>query len=231
MANSSLIDGLSEFTSLSHAIAIPYVFSCEQNMRMLYISPAIATLGFACERWVDNEDFRLQQLHRDDASQFEQAIENSLNTGEKFVCHYRLHDSNGFMHWFHDEAVVVYDETGSPLFLKGIMVEISEGKAMEAELGEHRYYLDRKVTQRTEQLMKQIEMLKSCNATLCTKLEQSQLALAALEKNTKIIQPKPALILTDQSTEIQKVIKPLDDVGDWQRHNIVWRVKAAGVIT
>lgn len=55
-------------------------------------------------------------------------------------------------------------------------------KKLEAELNEHRYYLDRKVEQRTEQLVKRIKLLESCNTTLCDKLAQAKRVIASLQK-------------------------------------------------
>ena len=49
-----------------------------------------------------------------------------------------------------------------------------EMKKMQAELAEHRYRLERNVEQRTEQLLKRISLLESCNATLCDKLAVAQ---------------------------------------------------------
>ena len=57
-----------------------------------------------------------------------------------------------------------------------------EVKKLVAELNEHRYYLERKVEQRTEQLVKRIELLESCNTTLCNKLAQAKRDIAALQK-------------------------------------------------
>lgn len=47
-------------------------------------------------------------------------------------------------------------------------------KKMKSELDEHRYYLERNVAQRTEYLTRHIEVLETCNATLCSKLTQLQ---------------------------------------------------------
>jgi predicted nuclease with TOPRIM domain len=55
-------------------------------------------------------------------------------------------------------------------------------KRLETELNEHRYYLERKVEQRTEQLVRRISLLETCNATLCDKLAQARREVAALQK-------------------------------------------------
>jgi len=41
---------------------------------------------------------------------------------------------------------------------------------MAAELDEHRYFLEKTVAIRTEQLLRRITLLESCNETLCAKL-------------------------------------------------------------
>lgn len=53
-------------------------------------------------------------------------------------------------------------------------------KRLEAELNEHRYNIERKVEQRTEQLMRRLSLLESCNASLCDKLAQAKRDIAAL---------------------------------------------------
>lgn len=69
--------------------------------------------------------------------------------------------------------------------VRGAMLDANEIKAMEAELNEHRYHCERKVKQRTEQLVKRISLLESCNASLCDKLASANKELAALK-------PQPA---------------------------------------
>lgn len=58
----------------------------------------------------------------------------------------------------------------------------ASAKELEAGLAEHRSYLEREVEQRTEQLVKRMELLESCNRTLCDKLAQAKRTIAALQK-------------------------------------------------
>lgn len=57
-----------------------------------------------------------------------------------------------------------------------------EMKKMQAELAEHRYNLEQHVEKRTEQLLKRISLLESCNATLCDKLAAAQKELIAFKQ-------------------------------------------------
>lgn len=162
--------------------AFMYILSCHQDNCMTYASPQIASLGFALEDWIGKPDLRLPHIHEDDLEKFAQAIRHSRITAEAFSCQYRLYDSSGKLRWFHDEANVVCDKSGTPLFFSGVMLDITDKKEMEAELNEHRYYLELNVERRTEQLVKSMTLLESCNAALCDKLALTQKELAALKQ-------------------------------------------------
>lgn len=162
--------------------AFMYVLSCHQDNCMTYASPQIASLGFAMEDWIGQPDLRLQHIHEDDLKKFVHAMQHSRSTAEAFSCQYRLYDSCGKLRWFHDEANVVRDKSGAPLFFSGVMLDITDKKAMEAELNEHRYHLERNVERRTEQLVKSMTLLESCNAALCDKLALAQKEVAALKR-------------------------------------------------
>lgn len=167
---------------IEHSSAITYVSSCQSNRHLIYISPQVGNLGFSREDLLDRPDLRLRHVHEDDFIVFEQALRHSCKTAEKFSCHYRMYDSQGKVRWFHDEASVVCDESGMPLFIRGVMLDVSDKKRMEAELGEHRYSLERNVEKRTRELMKRIEMLESCNASLCGRLSSAKLENATLKR-------------------------------------------------
>ncbi len=158
--------------------AFTYILSCHEDC-MTYASPQIAKLGYD---WICKPDSRLQHIHEDDAEKFSQAIRHSRNTAEPFSCQYRLYDGNGKLRWFHDEASVVCDESGAPLFFSGIMLDITDKKEMEAELNEHRYHLQQTVERKTEQLVRSMTLLESCNAALCDKLASAQKELVTLRQ-------------------------------------------------
>jgi len=53
---------------------------------------------------------------------------------------------------------------------------------MPAELDEHRYFLEKTVAIRTEQLLRRITLLESCNETLCAKLASTNKELDTLKQ-------------------------------------------------
>lgn len=217
-------EGLLGTLTVEHPLVISYLFSWRHDNRMIYVSSAIASLGFAQQLWLDEADFRLKQVHEDDFERVYMALQHSIGTGEKFNCHYRLYDSRGNVRWFHDEASVKFDGSGAPMFLKGIMLDITDKKSMESELHEHRYYIERKVEQRTELLKRQMALLESCNAALCKKLESVQ-AVPPLQKTAQDdFQVDHALQLASGLDE------SIDGISDWVRNTFGCRVAAAGAI-
>lgn len=186
--------GVSNIMLLAHPLAIVYITSCLQDNRMIYVSPQIANLGFTPEAWIGKPDLRLLQVYEEDSGRVGQAFRYSCVTAKKFSCHYRLYDSTRKVHWFHDEASVVCDESGTPLFIRGVMLNITDKKGMEAELAQHRYYLERNVELRTEQLVRRMTVLESCNKALCDKL-------AMFMKNPAMLNQQPGRLCQMQHEE------------------------------
>ncbi len=60
--------------------------------------------------------------------------------------------------------------------------EVAAMQMLEAELHEHRYYLERKVEERTEQLSTRIRVLETCNAALAGKLADAKKDIAMLRR-------------------------------------------------
>ncbi|MFZ2302965.1 MAG: PAS domain-containing protein [Gallionella sp.] len=223
--------GESGVVPLEHPLVITYVSSCQQDNCMIYVSPQIARLGFNQEAWLGKTDLRLKHVHEGDYARLAEAIQRSRSTGERFNCHYRLHDSNGKTRWYHDEAEAVCNESGMPLFIRGAMLDITDKKEMEAELNQHRYCLERHVESRTGQLMKRISLLESCNAALGDKLALARMELSALKREpaTEIVRHGWAAGSTPTAQSVER-IDQLDGISDWARNMIGWRVAAAGAI-
>lgn len=237
-------DGFASVIPLDHPLITAYVSSCQQGNRMIYVSPQKANLGFAPEAWLGETDLRLQQVHEGDSEQLIQALQHSRSTGEKFNCHYRLYDSNGKVRWFHDEASVVRDESGMSLFIRGVMLDITDKKEMEAELHGHRHHLERHVESRTGQLGRRVALLESCNASLGNKLALAKREIAVLKQQLTAMAMRPdpdtQIISATQITSAARTLplaqaddraEQLDGISDWAHKMIGWRVATAGEIT
>jgi methionyl-tRNA synthetase len=114
-----------------------------------------------------------------------------------------------------------YKKSVTTPFIKKIMLDL---KKMKAELNEHRYYLERNVERRTDQLLKSIALLESCNATLCDKLALTRKELSAIKQQSEHTLPKidsepndPTVKLYVINNQTQKLIR--SNVQDkWDEH-------------
>jgi PAS domain S-box-containing protein len=115
--------------------AITYVAALDAESSTLYTSPQIETmLGFSQAEWMTDHTLWRKQVHPDDYTRVMADIEQSQATGAPVPSEYRMITRSGRSRWFRDQAVVVHDPAGQPLFMQGIMFDITERKLAEAAL-------------------------------------------------------------------------------------------------
>lgn len=174
-------------TLVEQVPAITYAAALNEKDSTLYVSPQIKTLGFSPEEWLADPEIHLKQIHPDDRLRVEELLSQSRATGKPFCCEYRLRAYNGSIFWFRDQAAVVRDESGQPLMLQGILMDITKSKEMEQELREHRLRLEEVVMKRTSMLTKANEQLRQdvmarlqVEKDLLEERERSRVTLAAI---------------------------------------------------
>ena len=170
--------------------AITYIAALDVPGRLLYISPQVRTLGFSPEEWLADPEGLLKQVAAEDRGAVRAAFARSCETGEPLRCEYRLRTRSGEMRWCLDEAAVVRDERGAPLFLQGVLVDITEDRRVQEELEYHRRRLQDLVARRTAQLERQTELLKAANANLVDEIAErrrTEQALRASESRFRLL--------------------------------------------
>ena len=115
--------------------AVTYVTRFDEALSTPYLSPQIeAMLGFTPSEWVGDPTLWTSRLHPADRDLVVAAQRHSVTAGEPFRMEYRYLARDGRTVWVRDETVVVRDEAGRPLFLQGLMFDISEHKLLEQQL-------------------------------------------------------------------------------------------------
>ena len=140
--------------------AITYTTALDAPVKLLYISPQISQLGFPPEEWLADPEGLLKQIHPEDRQPVLKAILHVYESGEPMRCEYRLFIRGGEVRWFLNEASLVRHESGEPLFLQGVLVDITKDKETEKELHLHRRRLEELVANRTMQFEKQTAILR-----------------------------------------------------------------------
>jgi PAS domain S-box-containing protein len=142
---------------IEHLPAIVYTESAtEDSATVIYVSPQVREiLGIDPEDWIGSSAGWLARLHPDDRQRVETASLRSDETGEAYIAEYRMTGAEGSVVWFHDEAALVRDDEGAPLYWQGVMLDITEQRRaveLEAEL----------ITQRAESdALREMDELKN----------------------------------------------------------------------
>ena len=117
--------------------AVTYVQEMDHGLSASFISPQVeAMLGYAPEEYASTPSLWLDTVHPDDRESVLAEDARTDATGEPFRLEYRLCAKDGRVVWVRDEAVVVRDEDGNPLFWQGFMFDITDRKHAEEEVRE-----------------------------------------------------------------------------------------------
>jgi diguanylate cyclase (GGDEF)-like protein/PAS domain S-box-containing protein len=120
---------------VEHIPAVTYIDAVDEISSAVYMSPQVESmLGYAPEEWLVDPRFFLKILHPEDRERVLAENERTNRSGELFSMEYRLIDCNGRTLWVRDEAVLVKDESGRPLYWQGVMTDVTERKALEERL-------------------------------------------------------------------------------------------------
>ena len=123
-----------QIPAITYVEAVDYE---ERSTNLLYVSPQIeAMFGYSPEEWMEDPQLFPRLLHPEDRERVLAEDERTEGTGEPFRMEYRQFTRDGRMVWLRDEAVLVRDEEGIPLFWQGVMFDITEQKHSEEELTE-----------------------------------------------------------------------------------------------
>ena len=137
-AKDALIESEAKFRTLVEKIpAITYTAALDDYRTTQYISPQIeSTLGFTQEEYKEDSNIWDKQLHPGERERVLKELAASHQSDIPFVSEYRILTKNGRIVWLRDEATIVKNEAGEPLFLQGVMNDITKQKQAEEALRE-----------------------------------------------------------------------------------------------
>jgi diguanylate cyclase (GGDEF)-like protein/PAS domain S-box-containing protein len=115
--------------------AVTYIDPVNDPDTSLYTSPQIEQmLGYTPQEW-QNEKLWPKRLHPEDRERVLAADERFEAGGdESFSEEYRLLAKDGSVVWVREEAVLVRDEAGEPLYWQGVLYNLTGRKALEERL-------------------------------------------------------------------------------------------------
>jgi PAS domain S-box-containing protein len=117
---------------------VTYVDEPNERAASIYVSPQIEPLvGYSPEDWLADPELFATLLHPSDRERVLAERARAFAAGESsWSGEYRLLSRDGRTVWLQDEALIVRDEQGSPLYIQGFQVDVSERKRAEDALRE-----------------------------------------------------------------------------------------------
>jgi PAS domain S-box-containing protein len=127
-----------------------YIDRLDDLSSNVFMSPQLeAVLGYSADEWASDPKFYVKVIHPDDLERVLAEHRRTRETGELFSMEYRMVARDGSVHWFLDEARVIRDETGRPVFHHGFILDITERKELadalrrsEEELRREKQYVE-----------------------------------------------------------------------------------------
>lgn len=159
-----------DFRSLMEQIpAVTYITALDEKGSRLYISPQIEKLlGFPSSEWLTDPQLWFKQIHPEDRRRVLSEFYKSHTKREPFRSEYRLIARDGHFVWVRDEATVIMDENGNPLFIQGVMFDITE-------------------------LLRAKEALQRSEAKFRTVFEGTAIGIALVDMEGRLMESNPAL--------------------------------------
>ncbi|MCP4600332.1 MAG: PAS domain-containing protein [Proteobacteria bacterium] len=122
-------------TLIEHIPAITYIAALDEFSKTIFVSSQISKiLGIFPEDYERDSDFWVNHLHNEDRERVLAEVGRAHEKDGHFLSEYRMISMDGRIVWFRDEAVIIMDEKGDPLYLQGVMVDITERKQAEDRL-------------------------------------------------------------------------------------------------
>ncbi len=114
--------------------AVTYMQDIE-GAALAYVSPQIeGVLGYSPEEYLADPSLRSRTIHPEDREWVLAEDERTDETGDPYSVEYRRIARDGRVLWVREEAVLVRDSEGAPLFWQGILMDVTERKRQEEAL-------------------------------------------------------------------------------------------------
>ena len=111
---------------------ITYVYPVGERAGALFVSPQVeALLGYSAEEWLAQPELFERLVHEDDRERVLQQVEAERDGAGALRAEYRMLARDGRVLWVRDEAAIVRDGSGDPLYVQGYLLDVSERRRSE----------------------------------------------------------------------------------------------------
>lgn len=121
-----------------------YRCAADESWTMEYLSDDIEEItGYPAAELVGNSVRAYASvIHPDDRDAVERTVTGAIAAGRHFVVDYRIVTARGETRWVYEQGQPVRSESGELMWLDGVIIDVTERKAVEAELAQATALLD-----------------------------------------------------------------------------------------
>ena len=132
--------------------------------KVVFNENKVKMLGYSAKEFenVDYKDF-MNLVHPEDYDHVMKAMQSHLDGKKKlYEVEYRIKTKKGDYKWFHDRgSIVKHDNSRKPLFVKGVVFDVTEERKAKEELKTTLKGLEKIINERTKELTESNKRLKS----------------------------------------------------------------------
>jgi PAS domain S-box-containing protein len=122
---------------VEHVPAAIYLDRPDASMQSVYVSPQIEDItGVSADRWMEEPELWLHLAHPDDRQRIRSSYLAAAQEHMPWSAEYRMRTPDGRTIWVHDETTFLHDEEGAPIYMQGVIFDITEQKLAEQALRE-----------------------------------------------------------------------------------------------
>jgi PAS domain S-box-containing protein len=205
---------------VEHIPAAVYLDRPDGSMESVYVSPQVENvMGVSTERYLDEPDLWLRLMDDEERRRCERRYLEAVEANRSWEDEYRIRKPDGKLAWIHDETTFITDADGEPLFLLGVLYDVTERKRADEALKES----ERREHAAAERLRTLDDMKNTFLAAVSHELRSpltSILGLSlTLERTTGLSEEDRHDLVVRLSANAQKLDRLLKDLLDLDRLN------------
>src|SRR6476469_5870657 len=137
--------------------AITYIADFVGSFTLRYVSPQIeAAFGYSPERWMADEAAWVEALHPEDRDRIVAEAEACIAAELPFDFEYRLCRTDGRVVHLWEKTSFVRDDTGRPVAVNGVMLDVTELKTAQEALRRQQAELEQERARYEAELKRQL---------------------------------------------------------------------------
>jgi PAS domain S-box-containing protein len=204
---------------VEHVPAAIYVDQADGSMASVYVSPQIEQImGITPQEYLDDPEAWLKLMRPDHREEIRASYLQAIAERRSWRAEYPVVHPDGHEVWVHDETTFLLDDNGDPLFLQGVMFDVTERKLAEQALQES----ERREREAAERLRALDEMKNTFLAAVSHELRSPLTSILglALTLDQQDLPPEDRSDLTARlAANARKLDRLLKDLLDIDRLN------------